>query len=302
MSLATSTTQLTGTPPGTPSGLRRRIPGVSLLGSGSLVFRLSWAILLLMVLTGVLAPILAPTDPYVTDLSQSLTGPSSAHLLGTDQSGRDVLSRLVYGARLGLLGPLCVVVVSTLLGLFFGLVAAWRGGWVDTLLSRSQELVFAFPGLLLALLAVAVFGPGLLAPALAMAIAYFPYVGRLVRSAALAEQGRPYVAAYRVQGFSGWTISVRHVLPNIGGVVLAQSALNFGYALMDLAALAYLGFGVRPPAADWGAMIAEGQTAVMEGYLLPVLAPGAVIVVAVVAFTLVGEGIASRVSGQDPGR
>ncbi|MEJ7743833.1 MAG: ABC transporter permease subunit [Nocardioidaceae bacterium] len=112
--------------------------------------------------------------------------------------------------------------------------------------------MFAFPGLLLALLSVAAFSPGLIAPALAMAVAYFPYVGRLVRSAAIAEQAQPYVAAYRVQGFSGWTISVRHVLPNIGGIVLAQSALNFGYALMDLAALSYLGFGVRPPASGLG--------------------------------------------------
>lgn len=278
--------------------LRRRLPRRFTAGGGPL-FAGALVTLAVLVLVGVFAPLIAPADPNLTDLSDTLVGPSSEHPLGADLSGRDTLSRLIHGARLGLLGPLGVVICSTLLGIVFGLVAAWRGGWVDSLLSRSQELVFAFPGLLLALLSVAAFGPGLLAPVLAMALAYFPYVGRLVRSAAIAEQARPYVAAYRVQGFSGWTIAVRHVLPNIGGIVLAQSALNFGYALMDLAALSYLGFGVRPPTPDWGAMISEGQSALLQGYPLSVIAPGAVIVLAVIAFTLVGEGIADRVARQE---
>jgi len=286
--------------PGTaPPQLRRRVPRRLLLSGNGLLFHLALGFLALLVLVGILAPLLAPADPLSSDLSQSLVGPSSEHLLGADKSGRDTLSRLIHGARLGIIGPLLVVVCSTLLGLVFGLVAAWRGGWVDTVLSRSQELVFAFPGLLLALLAVATFGSGLMAPVLAMAVAYFPYVGRLVRSAALSEQAKPYVAAYVVQGFSGWTISVRHVLPNIGGIVLAQSALNFGYALMDLAALSYLGFGIPPPAPDWGTMIAEGQSPLLAGYPLPVIIPGVVIVLAVMSFTLVGEGIADRVSHQE---
>ena len=298
---------MTLTPVATPSAqadapaLQRRLPR-RLWGRGDgsrpLLYA-ALAVLTLLTLVGLFAPLLAPDDPTATDLSQSLVGVSADHLLGADQSGRDTLSRLIYGARLGLLGPLGVVACSTGLGVLVGLVAAWRGGWVDTLLSRSQELVFAFPGLLLALLAVAVFGAGLLAPVLAMAVAYFPYVGRLVRSSAISEQSRPYVAAYRVQGFSGWTIAVRHVLPNIGGIVLAQSALNFGYALMDLAALSYLGFGVRPPTPEWGAMISEGQPALLQGYPLPVIAPGVVIVLAVVAFTLVGEGLADRVARQE---
>ncbi len=293
-------------PPAGPASptpaLRRRLPRRMLPTGQGWAFSLGIGLLLLLVAAGALAPWLAPMDPTETDLSATLAGPSATHPLGADLSGRDTLSRLIHGARLGLLGPLCVVACSTLLGVVFGLVAAWHGGWVDRVLSRTQELVFAFPGLLLALLTVAAFGLGLLAPALAMAVAYFPYVGRLVRSAALAEQARPYVAAYHVQGFSGWTISVRHVLPNIGGIVLAQSALNFGYALMDLAALSYLGFGVRPPAADWGAMISEGQSALLRGSALSVVAPGAVIVVAVVAFTLVGEGIADRVARREADR
>ena len=288
------------TEPASPApALRRRLPRRVLGAGAGPLFYAALVTLAALVVAGVFAPLLAPMDPTTTDLSDTLTGPSAEHLLGADLSGRDTLSRLIYGARLGLLGPLGVVACSTLLGIILGLVAAWRGGWVDVVLSRSQELVFAFPGLLLALLAVATFGSGLLAPVLAMAVAYFPYVGRLVRSAAIAEQARPYVAAYRVQGFSGWTIAVRHVLPNIGGIVLAQSALNFGYALMDLAALSYLGFGVRPPTPDWGAMISEGQAAVLKGYPLSAIAPGVVIVVAVIAFTLIGEGIADRVARRE---
>ena len=288
------------TEPASPTPLlRRRLPQ-RVLGAGvGPAFYGALITLAVLGVAGVFAPVLAPMDPNQTDLSDTLTGPSAEHVLGADLSGRDILSRLIYGARLGLLGPLGVVVCSTVLGIVVGLVAAWRGGWVDVLLSRSQELVFAFPGLLLALLAVATFGSGLLAPVLAMAVAYFPYVGRLVRSAAIAEQARPYVAAYRVQGFSGWSIAVRHVLPNIGGIILAQSALNFGYALMDLAALSYLGFGVRPPTPDWGAMISEGQTALLEGYPLSVIASGVVIVATVIAFTLVGEGIADRVARRE---
>lgn len=288
----------------TAVSLRRRWPGLAARGARGrgVLLPVAIGVLAVLAVAGALAPWLAPADPNASDLSQSLAAPSADHLLGADLSGRDTLSRIMYGARVGLLGPLGVVCCSTLLGLVFGLVAAWHGGRVDWFLSRTQELVFAFPGLLLALLSVAVFGSGLLAPVLAMAIAYFPYVGRLVRSAALAEQERPYVAAYRVQGFSGWTISVRHVLPNVGGIVLAQSALNFGYALMDLAALSFLGFGVAADTPDWGAMISEGQSAVLRGYPLSVIVPAVVIVVAVLAFTVVGEGIADRVARRGPVR
>lgn len=265
-------------------------------------FWLALGVLALVVLVSLLAPLLAPADPNDLDLGQTLAGPSRAHPFGADESGRDVLSRVLYGSRTSLVGPLAIVVLSTVLGVLVGLVAAWRGGWVDAVLSRMQEIVFAFPGLLVAVLVVAVLGPGLLAPVLAMAVAYVPYVGRLVRSLALAEKERPYVAAYLVAGFSSPSVALRHVLPNVAGVVLAQAVVNFGYALMDLAALSYLGLGVQPPTPDWGAMISEGQPAILEGALGPALAPGLAIVVTVVAFTVVGEGVADRVSRSDGDR
>ncbi|MEV8452327.1 ABC transporter permease [Streptomyces sp. NPDC052095] len=284
-----------------PSFGPSRRPGLGrlrLLGRGP-AFTVSVAVLAVLVLIAVLAPVVAPYDPEALDLSSSLVGTTGDHLLGTDQSGRDILSRLIHGARTGLLGPLLIVVVSTVLGTVLGTVAAWRGGWADTVLSRSMDLVFAIPGLLLAILLVAMMGSGMTAPVLAMAVAYTPYVGRLVRGITRQEKARPYIDSYRVQGWSGWTICLRHLLPNITPTVFAQSAMNFGYALMDLAALSYLGFGVQPPAADWGAMINDGQSAVLQGAMLPALAPSACIVLAVVAFSIVGEGIADRIARRE---
>ncbi|GAA2354739.1 ABC transporter permease subunit [Nonomuraea africana] len=253
-------------------------------------------VIALLVLAALLAPLIAPADPDAVDLSAALAGPGGDHPLGADASGRDLLSRVIYGARTGLLGPLGVVAISTLLGVVVGLTAAWHGGWVDAALSRSMELIFAFPGLLLAILVVAMYGPGQTGPVITLAVAYTPFVGRLVRGVARAELGRPYLAAYRALGFGGLAVCLRHLLPNIAPVILAQSTINFGYALLDLAGLAFLGLGVQPPAADWGAMINEGQTAVLQGALGPILVPGLAIVISVIAFNIVGESLADRVS------
>ncbi|MET8504927.1 ABC transporter permease [Streptomyces sp. NPDC004787] len=285
-----------------PAAALRRRPGLRrlrALGGQGPLFTAAVLVLAALVLVAVLAPLIAPYDPEAMDLSASLVGTGGDHLLGTDQSGRDVLSRLLHGARTGLLGPLLVVAVSTVLGLVLGVVAGWRGGWADALLSRSMDLVFAVPGLLLAIMLVAVVGSGMTAPVAAMALAYTPYVGRLVRGIARQEKARPYIESYVVQGWSGRTICLRHLLPNIAPTVLAQSAMNFGYALMDLAALSFLGFGVQPPTADWGAMINEGQSAIQQGAMLPALAPSFCIVLAVVAFGIVGEGLADRIAKRE---
>ncbi|WP_228566187.1 ABC transporter permease [Nocardia sp. SYP-A9097] len=269
------------------------------LGGGNATLIAALVVLGLLVLTALFAPWIAPHDPNAVDLSATLSGSSSAHPLGTDQSGRDVLSRLIVGARTGLLGPLVVVVFSTVLGMLIGVIAAWNGGVVDAVLSRAMDMVFSFPGLLLAILLVAIFGAGGTAPVIAMSVAYVPYVGRLTRGVALQEKARPYIQAYQVQGWSGWMISLRHLIPNIAALVLAQAAINFGYALMDLAALSYLGFGVQPPTPDWGAMINEGSAALQRGALLPALAPGVLIVIAVVAFSTVGEGFADHLAKRE---
>ncbi|MFD5369479.1 ABC transporter permease [Streptomyces sp. NPDC127103] len=253
----------------------------------------------LVVAGALLASLVAPYDPNAVDLGNALAGPSAEHLLGVDAAGRDTFSRLILGARTSLLGPLGVVLFSTLAGVAIGTAAAWRGGWLDSVLSRSTELVFAFPGMLLAILIISIYGEGLLAPVIALAIAYLPYVSRLTRSLVLAERERPYVSAYLVQGHSALQICLRHILPNIAPVVLAQSTINFGYALMDLAGLSFLGLGVPALTPDWGRMVFDGQTAVQQGYPLSAILPSVLIVLTVVAFNVVGERWADHVARRD---
>ncbi|QBE50068.1 ABC transporter permease [Leucobacter triazinivorans] len=257
------------------------------------------AILAILVLLAVFAPIVAPRDPYEVSLLDALQGPSAEHWLGTDEAGRDVLSRTIYAARISLLGPLGVVLGSTLVGVLIGVVSAWRGGAVDSVLSRIVEILFAFPGVLLAILAVAIFGPGLNSIVIALAIAYIPYMARVTRSVAIAERGSLYIQALETQGMPSWQIILRHLLPNITPFVIAQATLCFGYAMIDLAGLSFLGFGVQPPQADWGAMASEGQNALIQGVALPSLAPGAMIVLAVVSFSLLGEGLAERITRRE---
>ncbi|GHI83526.1 ABC transporter permease [Streptomyces xanthophaeus] len=266
---------------------------------GSPLQRICLFLLLTFLLVALLAPWLAPHDPTFGRLGDSLLGPGAGHWLGTDQGGHDTLSALLVGTRTSLAGPLAVVLFSTALGIAVGLFAAWRGGWVDAAVSRVLDVLFAFPALLLAILAVALFGKGMTAPVLAMALAYMPYTARLVRGLAVREKSRPYIAAYQVQGHSAVFVTVRRMLPNIAPTLLAQSTVNFGYALLDLAALSFLGLGVQPPTPDWGAMINQGQTAVLQGQPLSAVVPAVAVVLVVVAFNVVGENLGDRLAGRD---
>ncbi|MBB5084109.1 ABC transporter permease [Nonomuraea endophytica] len=250
----------------------------------------------LMVAVALAGPWLAPADPNASDLGAALTGPSPAHPLGADAAGRDTLSRLLAGASASLLGPIAVVLFSTVAGVLVGVTAGWFGGWPDTFLSRAAELLLAFPALLVAIVFVSLYGTGLAAPVIALSLAYLPYVSRLARNLTLSERRLPYLAAYRVQGFSGLAICVRHLIPNIAPVVLAQSSVNFGYALLDLSALSYLGLGVPPLTPTWGSMINDGQSALLQGHPLSAILPCAAIVLTVVAFNVVAEHWADRVS------
>ena len=251
--------------------------------------------LLLVLLMAVLAPLVAPQDPNLQSLLDAYSGPSGAHLLGTDGLGRDIASRLVYGSRTSLLGPTLVVAVALAVGVPLALLAAWYGGWVNAVVARVFDLVYALPGLLLAVLAVALFGPGLMPAVVALSIAYIPFLARIVLAAARQQRVSPYVDALAVQGFGVVRITVRHILRNIGPVVLGQAAIAFGYALLDLASLSYLGLAVQAPTADWGVMVSDSN-ALLQGYWLPVLAPGVLIVCCVLALTVLG----ARISGERP--
>jgi len=242
----------------------------------------------------VIGPLLAPYDPNLPQLSQYFVGPSPEHLLGFDASGRDVLSRLLYGARTSMIGPVAVTLICMTLGSVLAVTAAWRGGTYDAVISSSLDIVFAFPGILLAVLAAAVFGAGLLAPVLALSVAYTPYVARVLRGAALRERAQQYIAALEVQGASSIAICFRHLIPNMLHLIVAQATTLFGYAMVDLAAISFLGLGVQPPAADWGVMVSENQQGIIQGYSIPALAAGLCIVVVVVAFNILGERLYER--------
>ncbi len=258
----------------------------------------SGLVLAVAALAALTAPWIAPYHPDAIDLANVYSGPTAAHWLGTDGTGRDTLTRLIFGARLSLAGPLIIVVFATVVGTLLGTLAAWMGGVVDWALTRVFDILFAFPALLLAILAVALFGKGLIAPMIAMSIAYSPYVALLVRSLVLSESARPYVSAYRVLGYSGLRSALTGVLPNVSPTILAQSTLSFGYVVMDLSALSFLGLGVQPPTADWGAMINDSRAAVLAGHPLSALVPSIAVVLVVVAVNVVGEHYSDRIAGR----
>ena len=268
--------------------LFRRLAGVSPVVLVAAVF------LALLVLTAALAPLVAPYDPDQLDLANSYAGPSGEHLLGTDANGRDILSRLLHGARISLVGPALVIAFSMTIGVALALAAAWHGGVVDAVISRAVEVLFAFPGLILAIVAVAIFGAGFWAPVVALSVAYVPMVARVLRSVALRERHLPYVAALHVQGASVPRIMLRHVLPNLMPLILVQAGIGYAYAMLDLAAISYLGLGMQPPSADWGVMVAAGQPSIIEGFPQQSLYAAVTVLVTVVSLNLVSGWLAEQ--------
>ena len=247
----------------------------------------------IVVVVAVLAGVLAPHDPNGVDLLGSYRGPGAGHVLGQDGSGRDVLSRLMYGARLSLLGPLAVVALAALIGVPLGLVAGYVGGFLDGVLSRIFDVVFAFPTLLLATVIVATFGVGFKTAVIAVAVTYIPLLARVVRGGTLVEREKPYIDACRVQGFSAVRVCGLHLAPNLARLIFGQTALYFGYALLDLAGLSFLGLGTQPPTADWGAMLWDASQGI---FLQPFGAvPVALaIVLVVIGFNLIADWLGDR--------
>lgn len=268
---------------------RRRLDWASWLSGGFLG---------LVVLAALLAPWIMPLDPQSMDLSRiNAPAGSPGHLLGTDQNGRDVLSRLIMGSRTSMVGPLLVVLISSAAGILLGAVAGWSRGISDLIISRVIDFLFAFPALLLAVFTVALFGKGILAPSIGIAIAYTPLIARLTRNLVLQERDRLYVQSLRVLGVGEISILMRHVLPVIFPTILSQCLLSFGYAMVDLAAISYLGLGVQAPAADWGLMVSEAQPGILSGAFGPILWPALAIVLTVVSFNHVGERILEKKGG-----
>ena len=252
------------------------------------------AVIAALVLVAIFAPVIAPHDPNAVDLTNALQPPSADHLFGTDSSGRDIFSRLVFGTRTSLFGPLIVVLISTFAGIVLGMLAGYKGGFVDGGLSHTWDVMFAFPPLLLAIVIVAAFGPGFWTTTLAIAIVYIPLLARVVRGVVLVEREKAYVDSCKVQGYSGTRVCVRHILPNVAPAIVAQATLSFGYALLDLAGLAFLGLGVQPPTADWGQMLTTGRDSLILHSYGEVISASIAIAITVVCFNLVGDALARR--------
>lgn len=242
------------------------------------------------------APLVAPFDPDQQFRDRLLSPPAWTEgadprfLLGTDPIGRDILSRLIYGARFSLFIGVVVVTLSLVGGIVLGLVAGFFRGWVDTLIMRVMDVILAFPSLLLALVLVAILGPGLLNAMIAIAIVLQPHYVRLTRAAVLTERGRDYVTAARVAGAGRLRLMFVTILPNCMAPLIVQAALSFSGAILDAAALGFLGMGAQPPTPEWGTMLAEAREFILRAWWV-VTFPGLAILITVLAINLMGDGL-----------
>ncbi|MBI2756562.1 MAG: ABC transporter permease [Chloroflexi bacterium] len=220
---------------------------------------LGLGILLALVLVAIAAPLLAPYDPLVQNPGKEMAPPSGAFLLGTDNLGRDLLSRIIFGSRASLLVGVLAVALGATVGIGSGLLAGFLGGWLDAVLMRAYDALLAFPAILLGIGVVAVLGPGILNVALAIALAQMPDFARLTRALVIGERRREYVEAARNLGAGSGRIMVRHVLPNTVAPLLVQVSLAMGFAILAEAALSFLGLGTQPPTPSWGGMLNDSR-------------------------------------------
>ena len=253
-------------------------------------------IVVLVLLMAAFANVIAPYAPDLTDPTVFLvppawqTGGSTAHLLGTDAIGRDILSRLIFGARLSLLVGIAVVSVSVVLGTVLGLLAGYFRGVFEVAVMRLMDIILTLPSLLLAIVIVAILGPGLMNAILAVAIVVLPHYVRITRAAVITETSRDYVTAARMGGAGHWRVMFSEVLPNCTAPLIVQASLGISTAILDAAALGFLGLGAQPPSPEWGTMLADAREFVLRAWWV-VTFPGLAILITVLAFNLLGDGL-----------
>jgi ABC-type dipeptide/oligopeptide/nickel transport system permease subunit len=248
------------------------------------------AVVVLFVLLALFGRFVSPYDANVGEMASMLAGPSSRHWFGTDELGRDTLSRVIDGARIAVVVAFLSVAVAMVVGVVIGVIAGYFGGWVDTVLNRSQDVLFAFPTLLLAIIIVAVLGQGLLNAVLAIAIVYTPRFARIARASALSIKTSEYLDAARLAGVSTPVILLRHMLPNVLPPVIVLAALSMSTAQLAYASLSFLGLGVSPPQADWGSMLSKARDFITIAPWL-VIGPIAALVLLMLAFNVLGDAI-----------
>jgi peptide/nickel transport system permease protein len=242
---------------------------------------------------------IAPQDPAAQDLTLGASGSSASHPLGTDKLGQDVLSRVIAGARTAVSGPAVIAVGAMLIGSLLGLLAGYRGGIVDTLVMRWCDLMYALPGLLVAIVVIGVLGAGYWTAVGLLLVLTAPYDTRLIRGATLEQRPRPYVEAARTLGLPARTVMFRHIWPNLLPLIVANSFLTFAFALVAMSALSFLGLGVQPGEPDWGRMISDSRDQIFD-YPVVVIGPALMLVVTAAAVNLIGDWLYERLA--DRGR
>ncbi len=247
-------------------------------------------LILLFLVMAIFAPVIAPYDPYFMDGTVINQPPSAEHICGTDNFGRDIFSRIIFGSRISLQVSITAVTFSTVIGVFFGIVAGYYGGVIDNIISRTTDMMFSFPEILLALLVMSILGPSLNNITIAIAIVYTPIFARIARGATMNIKGSLYIEAARCIGVPDRTLIYRHILPNIMPPVIVQITLSLAFAILSEAALSFMGIGAEPDTPSWGIMLSDGN-ALMELYWWNSVFPGVAITLVVLAFNIMGDGL-----------
>ncbi len=248
------------------------------------------AIVLFYIVIAILAPMIAPFDPLEIDLGKKLLSPSGEHWMGTDDKGRDITSRLLYGARLSLIIGFVSVCIGATIGIILGLVSGYYGKWIDTVIMRIIDVLLAFPGILLALAIISALGPSLVNVMISVGVFSIPTFARIVRGSTLAAKKLEYVDAVRSLGASDFAIISRHILPNIMSPIIVQGTLRIATAILTAAGLSFLGLGAQPPTPEWGAMLSNGRDFLFTAPHIAMF-PGIAISTLVLGFNLFGDGL-----------
>lgn len=244
----------------------------------------------ILILIGLFAPWLTPYDPYEQNLGNALMPPGGEHLLGTDRYGRDMLSRVIMGARSSIFSAVLLVLIITIAGSIVGIICGYHGGKLDSILMRTSDVFLAFPGMVFAIAAAGAFRGGILSAVAALALITWPKYTRIARSQVLSIKGRSYIEASKLAGSGVLKIIWKHIIPNIAGPVIVTAVLDIGTIMMEIAGLSFLGLGATPPTAEWGSMMSNGRSMLQTSPWV-ILAPGFAIFITVMVFNLLGDTV-----------
>ncbi len=275
-----------------PSGGREVIRSMTLIFNNPLT-TFGLLVISALFITAIFAPYLAPFPDQgrgLSNLDERLEPPTLKHPFGTDNLGRDILSRIIFGSRISLKAAVVVVMVSMSIGVPLGLIAGYFGGRIDDIIMRFADMILAFPALLLAIAIVASLGPSLINALIAIALPWWPWYTRLMRSQVISAKEMQFVESARAIGASRWRIMFRHILPNCLSPIIVNATVDMGYVILAIASLGFLGLGTQPPAADWGVMVSDGREFFMKQWWISTFS-GAAIFLTVLAFNLTGDGI-----------